>query len=248
MRTLTGATEQTGSLAQFVRETGALETPGEAFESESARTLRIDVDGGVWLKPGAAIAYRGEIAFERLATLDARSLKDVVLRETSPLVRAVGKGRLYCGHHGSHVRVVRLAGESIVVTWEDLLAFEESLVFEPKLVGDGLGIAAGGLVAMTLSGHGALAMATHGQPLTLEVTPGSPVSTDPHATLAWSATLTPALKTDLSWRSIFAHGGHEPVQMFFEGEGFVVVQPYEDRSRFGIKVSPLKRLASMIVG
>jgi hypothetical protein len=26
------------------------------------------VDGGVWLKPGAAIAYRGDVSFERLAT------------------------------------------------------------------------------------------------------------------------------------------------------------------------------------
>src|SRR5262245_66163352 len=123
MRTLTGATEQTGSLAQFVRETGALETPGEAFESESARTLRIDVDGGVWLKPGAAIAYRGEIAFERRPTLGARSLRDGIRREAAPLVRAIGKGRLYCARQGSVVHVVRLQGETLFVAWQDLLAF-----------------------------------------------------------------------------------------------------------------------------
>jgi uncharacterized protein (AIM24 family) len=240
--------EPAESLRVFLRETGALDGAGQAFENESARTLRIDVDGGVWLKPGAAIAYRGDIAFERLATLDGRSLQDVLLRETAPLVRAVGKGRLYCGQHGSHATLVRLAGESLVVAWPDLLAFEECLSFETSLVGHGVGIAAGGMAVVRLSGHGAAAMATHGRPLTLEVSPGNPVTTDPHATLAWSADLAPVLKTDLSWRSVFRHGGHEPIQMHFEGTGFVVVQPYEDPSRFELKFNPLKRLATLLAG
>ena len=236
------------SLERFVRDTSEADTTGTRFENESVRTLRIDVDGGVWLKPGAAIAYRGEIAFERLPTLGASSIRDVVMRETAPLVRAVGKGRLYCGQHGSHVQVVRLAGESFVVAWPDLIAFEEGLTFETSLVGHGVGIAAGGLVAVKLSGNGAAAIATHGQPLTLMVAPGRSVSTDPHATLAWSAGLTPVLKTDLSWRSVFGHGGQEPVQMLFEGAGFVVVQPYEDPRRFGVRFNPLKRLAALITG
>lgn len=219
-----------------------------AFENESARTLRIDVDGGVWLKPGAAIAYRGQMAFQRRATLEAASVQDAAMREAAPLVWALGRGRLYCAQHGAHVHIVRLAGESIVVAWQDLLAFEAALEFTTGLVGHGIGIAAGGMVAVTLSGHGALAIATHGQPLTLDVAPGDPLNTDPHATMAWSATLTPALQTDLSWRSLFKHGGHEPVQMRFEGTGFVMVQPYEDPSRLAVKINPLKRLAAMVTG
>ncbi len=216
-----------------------------AFENESSRTLRVEVDGGVWLKPGAAIAYRGEIAFERLPTLGAKSAREAVLREASPLVRAVGKGRLYCGHRGAHVHVVRLTGNSLVVAWNDLLAFEERLGFEVELVKHGIGIAAGGLVGVRLSGDGAAAIVAHGEPLALEVTPEQPLNTDPHATLAWSGTLTPRLRTDLSWRSVFAHGGHEPVQMHFAGTGTVMVQPSEDASRFAGKVNPLKRLASL---
>jgi len=238
--------EPVATLDRFLSEVGEKGTTGVRFENESARTVRIDVDGGVWLKPGAAIAYRGDIAFDRLPTTGAGSIKDAVMRETAPLVRAVGKGRLYCGDHGSHARVVQLAGESIFVAWADLLAFEESLEFETALVGHGVGIAAGGLVAVKLSGYGAFAIATHGQPLALTVAPGQPVSTDPHATLAWSATLTPRLKTDLSWRSVFGHGGREPVQMLFEGAGTVVVQPYEDPSRFSLGPRPLKKLASLI--
>jgi uncharacterized protein (AIM24 family) len=210
--------------------------------------LRIDVDGGVWLKPGAAIAYRGDIGFERLPTLQAHSLTEAALREIAPIVRAAGKGRLFCGHHGAHVQIIRLSGETINVVSQDLVAFEETLHFEPQVVAHGVGVAAGGLITMRLSGQGSVAVASHGEPLTLEVMPGDPVSTDPHATIAWSGGLSPALKTDLSWRSLFRHGGHEPVQMFFEGTGRVMVQPFEDPRRISLGRGAVKRLSTMLAG
>jgi uncharacterized protein (AIM24 family) len=220
----------------------------ERFVQESDRMVRIDVDGGVWLKPGAAIAYRGNIRFERRPTLGAESLIDAALRELAPIVRGSGQGRLYCGRHGAHLRIVRLTGESINVVSDELVAFEDTLVFEPHVVSHGVGIAAGGLITVKLSGHGAIAVASHGEPLTLQVTPGDPVSTDPHATIAWSGDLTPALKTDLNWRSLFQHGGHEPVQMFFAGNGYVMVQPFEDPRRIASQLGALQKLSSLVAG
>jgi len=216
----------------------------KTFERESERMLRIDVDGGVWLKPGAAVAYRGDIEFERLPTLEATSLADAAMRELAPLVRAIGKGRVYCGHRGEHVWPINLNGETMFVASPDLLAFEDSLSFEMMLLADGLSVAAGGLVIVRLSGHGSLSLGSHGEPLSLPVTPDMPLSTDPHATLAWSQGVTPSLRTDLSWRSVFRHGGQEPVQMFFEGNGYVLVQPYQDASRFqpGFSAKKLKSL------
>jgi uncharacterized protein (AIM24 family) len=216
-----------------------------SFKRESERMLRVDVDGGVWLKPGAAVAYRGDIAFERRPTLEARSLADAAMRELSPLVRAIGKGQLYCGDRGQHVWPISLNGDTLFVASPDLLAFEESLAFEMMLLDDGLSIAAGGLVIVRLSGRGTLALETHGEPLSLPVTPGMPLSTDPHATLAWSEGVKPSLRTDLSWRSVFGHGGQEPVQMYFEGEGIVLVQPYKDASRMKLSLST-KQLKALI--
>jgi uncharacterized protein (AIM24 family) len=239
-------TAAAASLEQSLSDTYESSNVAGRFANESARTLRIAVDGGVWLKPGAAIAYRGELVFERRPTLESHSIADALIRETAPLVRAVGKGCLYCAQHGAHVRVIHLGGESLAVAAENLLAFEDTLAFEARLAGNGIGLAAGGLVTMRLAGHGALAIATHGQPLTLRVSRDQPVSTDPHATLAWSAGLTPLMKTDLTWRSLFAHGGHEPIQMLFEGSGFVVVQPFEDPSRFHIGGNQVKRLAALL--
>jgi hypothetical protein len=81
-------------------------TPGGSFDQESERILRINVDGSVWIQPGTAIAYRGDIKFERLATLKGKGLKDMAMREMSPLARASGKGCLYCAHKGWHLRVL----------------------------------------------------------------------------------------------------------------------------------------------
>lgn len=236
------------SLDAFVAAQRASDEAGPAFTCESARLLRIDLDGEVWLKPGAALAYRGDVAFERRPTLEAADAVDALLREVAPLVRARGIGRLYCGSHGSHVRLVRLDGESLVVAWTEVLAFESRLTFAAELVAHGVSVAAGGLAVVRLSGQGVVALATHGQPVAFEVTPESPLNTDPHATLAWSASLAPTLKTDLTWRSLVGHGGHEPFQMHFAGTGVVFVQPFEDSNRLHVDVNPLKRVAALLAG
>jgi uncharacterized protein (AIM24 family) len=60
------------------------------------------------------------------------------------------------------------------------------------------------------------------------VEPGNPVYTDPNATVAWSGELQPEFVTDVSLKSFFGRGSGESVQMKFEGQGFVVVQPFEE--------------------
>ena len=232
------------SLECFIHDTSEKEAAGR-FERETDRILRIDLDGGVWLKPGAAVAHRGDISFERLRTLDAASITGAALRELSPLVRACGRGRVHCANHGRHVQIVRLAGEALAVSWLHLLAFEESLEFELSLVGNGLTLATGGLVVVKLSGHGAVAFGAHGAPVTLAVTPGQPVCADPNATVAWLG-VSPALQTDLTWRSVFAHGGQEPIQMRFDGVGFVVVQAFEDQDRLTLGRKSVESLLSAV--
>jgi len=55
-----------------------------------------------------------------------------------------------------------------------------------------------------------------------------PVITDPNATVAWSGNLTPEFKTDISLKTFFGRGSGESLQMVFRGDGFVVIQPYEE--------------------
>jgi uncharacterized protein (AIM24 family) len=87
---------------------------------------------------------------------------------------------------------------------------------------------AGGLFNVRCEGTGMIAFTTHYEPLTLKVTPGQPVITDPNATVAWSGNLQPIIQTDISFKTFLGRGSGESIQMRFEGEGFVVVQPFEE--------------------
>ena len=90
------------------------------------------------------------------------------------------------------------------------------------------GMMAGGLFNVRCEGTGLVAITTHYEPLTLRVTPGNPVITDPNATVAWSGNLEPQFQTDISFKTFIGRGSGESIQMRFEGDGFVIVQPFEE--------------------
>lgn len=46
--------------------------------------------------------------------------------------------------------------------------------------------------------------------------------------MLWSGNLTPEFKTDVSLKTFFGRGSGESFQMKFDGDGWVVVQPYEE--------------------
>ena len=110
----------------------------------------------------------------------------------------------------------------------DVLAHDQSLKSDITMLKSIAGAMAGGLFQVKLSGTGYVAITTHGDPLTLIVTPQNPVFTDPNATVAWSGNLKPDLKTNVSLKSLLGRGSGEEFQMKFSGEGWVLIQPYEE--------------------
>ncbi len=127
------------------------------------------------------------------------------------------------------VKILRLNGDSINVNGNDLLAFEDSVQYAITMHKKVAGMLAGGLFSVKLEGHGLIAILSHGKPLTLPLKAGRPLYTDPNATVAWSGNLSPELKMTMDMRTLIGRGGGETFQMMFQGEGFVVVQPYEER-------------------
>jgi uncharacterized protein (AIM24 family) len=144
------------------------------------------------------------------------------------LTYAEGQGKVYLADAGKKISILNLNNEGIVVNGNDVLAFEPSLDHKISMMKKIAGMMAGGLFNVSFSGSGLLAITTHYEPVTLRVTPGCPVFTDPNATVAWSAGLSPNIKTDVSLKTFFGRGSGESLQMVFEGEGFVVIQPYEE--------------------
>ena len=219
------------TIEEFIRQTKQDEQENDYFELETPRILEVNLQDMVWAKAGSMISYTGQIKFERERMLEhgvGTMFKKALTGEGTSLMKATGRGRLYLADKGKKITIFELDGEAITVNGNDLLAFEPGIQWEIKLMRKMAGVMAGGLFNVTLQGKGRVAITSHYEPLTLLVRPGETVLTDPNATVAWSGNLKPEFRTDVTLRTFLGRGSGESIQMEFSGEGFVIVQPYEE--------------------
>lgn len=219
------------SLESFI--SARQQDPGKRdfFQLESDRMLEVNLNGEIWTKTGAMVAYVGQIKFERERIMErgvGNFLKKAVTGEGAQLTKATGQGRLYLADEGKTIQILQLQNEAIYVNGNDLLAFEPTLTWDITMMRKVSAMLAGGLFNVRVEGTGLLAVTSHFEPLALMVQPGQPVRTDPHATICWSGSLTPEFRTDVSLKTFFGRGSGESIQMEFNGQGFVVIQPYEE--------------------
>jgi uncharacterized protein (AIM24 family) len=219
------------SIADFVERTAQDSAANNPFELENDYLLEINLNGRAWAKAGAMIAYTGQVKFTREGMLEhgvGKALKKMVSGEGTSLMKVEGQGRVYLADKGKKVQVLNLQNETIFVNGNDLLAFESSVNWDIKMMRRMAGLMAGGLFNVRLSGPGMVAITTHYDPLTLQVKPGQTIYTDPNATVAWSGSLTPDFRTDVSFKTFLGRGSGESIQLKFEGSGWVVLQPFEE--------------------
>ena len=220
------------TLTEFAQQTEQKDRHEGLFEMEGERVLEVHLDGNyVWTKKGSMVAYRGEMKFTREGILEhgiGKMLKKAFTGEGTALTKVEGRGILYLADAGKKVTILNLRGESMFVNGNDLLAFEPTIQWDIKMMKSISGMLAGGIFNIKLEGTGMIALTTHYDPLTLIAKPGQPVFTDPNATVAWSGSLYPELKTDVSFKTFLGRASGESLQMKFDGDGFVVIQPYEE--------------------
>ncbi|MEW8970013.1 AIM24 family protein [Mesobacillus jeotgali] len=219
------------SIEEFVNNTKQEDKGEGLFELETPRMLEINLNGQVWSKAGAMVSYRGQIKFEREGVLEhgiGKMFKKALTGEGTSLMKANGNGKLYLADQGKKISILHLQNDAIFVNGNDLLAFEPSIGWDIKLMRRVAGMLSGGLFNVRLEGTGMVAITSHYEPLTLLVSPDNPVYTDPNATVAWSGNLQPEFVTDISFKTFLGRGSGESIQMKFSGDGFVVVQPFEE--------------------
>ncbi|MBD7924494.1 AIM24 family protein [Xanthomonas bonasiae] len=220
------------TLAEFLSASREKDASADAFELESPHLLEVRLDGLVWAKAGAMVARKGAVKFTRQGLLEqglGNLLKKAVSGEGMQLMKIEGQGRVYLADAGKKITLLRLAGESIFVNGNDVLAIEAGIDSQITIMRKVAGMLSGGLFNVRLSGHGIVAITSHYEPLTLPVNAQSgPVFTDPNATVAWSGGLTPEIVADVSLGTLLGRGSGESIQLRFAGEGWVVVQPYEE--------------------
>jgi uncharacterized protein (AIM24 family) len=219
------------SIEEFIEQTAQKDEANHTFELESSHLLEVNLNGKIWTKVGAMIGYTGNIRFTREGMLEhgvEKMFKKMLTGEGASMMKAEGQGRLYLADKGKKVHILDLTNDTLFVNGNDLLAFEDSVKWDIKMMRRVAGMLAGGLFNVEVSGSGMIAITTHYEPITPQVTPGQPVFTDPNATVAWSGSLSPELKTDISFRTLMGRGSGEAFQMKFQGSGWVVLQPFEE--------------------
>ena len=219
------------SISEFVARTKNKDRGEGLFELETDRMLEVNLDGAIWTKMGSMVAYQGTVKFTREGIMSqgmGNLLKKAVSGEGAKLTKAEGQGTIYLADAGKKVTILHLDNESIYVNGNDVLAFEDCISNQIEMMKKVGARLAGGLFNVRLEGTGLIALCTHYDPVTLEVRSGVPVTTDPNATVAWSGNLQPKFKKDVSLKTFLGRGSGESIQMEFDGEGFVVIQPYEE--------------------
>ncbi|AKB36758.1 DUF124 domain-containing protein [Methanosarcina siciliae C2J] len=218
------------SLEDFIRRTGERAPGPETFELEREQLLKVHLNGVVWIRMGSMTAYRGDIRFTREDSLEhgpGKLVKISLAGEGFSFTKAEGRGKLYLADRGKKVSLLKLENDSICVNCNDILAIEDPLNWDIRMMRKFSGVMDNEIYNVKLEGTGIVAITTHHDPLTFRVTKEYPFFTSPNATVAWSGNLEPEIKTDISLKTLIGKNSGESVQMVFRGEGFVVIQPCE---------------------
>ncbi|MER6304180.1 AIM24 family protein [Kitasatospora sp. NPDC001539] len=190
---------------------------------------------------GAMIAYTGEVRFTPDITGGQGGVMSMIGRrvanEDTPLMTVEGQGRVMFGHGGHHVHVIDLAGDTLFVEADRLLAFEGTLRQSTVFLGSQGGVmgmvrgqvSGQGLFTTRLEGHGSVAVMAHGGVFELPITPGGSVHVDPQAYVAHRGDVRNKLSTAIGWREMIGRGSGEAFQLELSGQGAVYVQASEEK-------------------
>ncbi|MEV0279162.1 AIM24 family protein [Streptomyces sp. NPDC050610] len=190
---------------------------------------------------GAMLAYRGDVSFTPSITGGQGGVLSMIGRrvanEATPLMIVEGSGTVMFGHGGHHVHVIEMAGDTLYVESDRLLAFDGTLDQGTMFMGSQGGVmgmvrgqvSGQGLFTTTLKGHGAAAVLAHGGFVELPIAPGRPVHVDPQAYVAHRGDVRNKLSTAIGWREMVGRGSGEAFQLELSGSGTVYVQASEEK-------------------
>jgi uncharacterized protein (AIM24 family) len=147
-------------------------------------------------------------------------------------MKVSGTGEVFLADSAQDVHLVHLDGEKITVNGPNLLAFDADIDWNIERVQGASGAMGAGLYNTSLKGTGWVAILSDGPPVLLDVA-GAPTFADAQAAITWSQGVTTSLKTDFKMKNLIGRGSGETLQMAFQGEGWVLVQPSEGRVEAG---------------
>ena len=205
----------------------------QSFRLNGSRVLEIDLRGdAVRAASGSMVAYHGDVAFKNAGMGGGDGFRAALKRratgESVSLMRCSGKGTVWFAKDAMEIVVIQLAGDTLKVESEQLLALSDDLRTDVAFAGLRGASSGQGLFTTTVTGSGPVALlSSGGPPIALEVTPQHPLVVDPDAFIASQGNLNQTFVTDVSWRNLIGESSGEAFSLRFDGHGVVYIQPEE---------------------
>jgi uncharacterized protein (AIM24 family) len=199
-----------------------------AFSLQNSKLLKVELNQvTIQAKLGSMVAYQGDVRFEHAGSGGmGRMLKKAMSGEGTRLMKVTGSGEVFLADQAQDVHLIYLENDFITVNGPNLLAFDSGIDWDIKRVQGASSMMGGGLFNMALQGTGWVAILSDGPPVLLNVA-SAPTFADAQAAITWSSGVTTGIKTDVNLKNLIGRGSGESVQMSFQGQGWVLVQPSE---------------------
>lgn len=173
------------------------------------------------------VAYQGDVRFEHAGSGGmGQFVKKAMTGEGTSLMKMSGQGEVFLAHQAQDVHLIFLEQDKVTCNGANVLAFDAGIDWDIERVQGVSGMMGGGLYNMALSGTGWVALISDGPPILLNVA-SAPTFADPQAAIVWSSGVSTSVKTDINVKNLIGKGSGESVQIAFQGEGWVLVQPSE---------------------
>jgi len=201
----------------------------DPFVQQNKKLLKIYMAyGPVWARTGSMVAYQGDVRFQNKGPGGLnKMLKKAVTGEGVDMMECTGQGELFVANFASEVQVFYLENDMVSVNGNNVLAFSSSIEWDIHRLQTSGGMMAVGLYNVALRGTGYVAVTTDGEPVALDVS-GTPTFADAQAVVLWTSGVNMNIKIDSGGVKSMVRGGTgELVQMAFNGQGYVLVQPSE---------------------
>ncbi|HEU4658733.1 MAG TPA: AIM24 family protein [Capillimicrobium sp.] len=200
----------------------------DAFSLQNSKMLKVRLDAvTIQARVGSMVAYQGDVTFEHAGSGGAmKFLKKKLTGEGVQLMKVTGSGEVFLADSAQDIHLVRLENESITINGKNVLAFDAGIEWDIKMFSGAASIAGGGLSNVELKGTGWVAILSDGPPVLLDVA-SKPTFADAQAAITWSEGVSASLKTDYKMKDLIGRTSGETIQLAFQGQGWVLVQPSE---------------------
>ena len=202
-------------------------TPAAPFALETPRMLRVRVNGQMYAKQGAMVAYRGRVDFAHKGQGAGGFIKKALTGEGQDLMTVSGDGEVYFADFGEALFVLHLEDDQLIVNGRNVIAFEGSVQYSiQRTKGGAGGVFGGGFFSTVLQGRGGVCISSMGDPILIPT--DTEVFVDRDAVLAWSGGVQTDVRSTFKLGALVGRSSGELFQMRLQGAGgFVLVQAGE---------------------